>query len=233
MGRHILWLRDVADPGSKCIIFSQFRDFLNILQQAFQRFNIGCASIDRKTAISQFKNDPGVQCFLLHAKAHASGLNLVNATHVFLCEPLINTALELQAIARVHRIGQHSPTTVWMYLVDDTVEKTIYDISVERRLSHIGDKVPSPTKKGKEVDTRDMEDEIEVANSLEIQDAPIAKLLATGRGGEVVKEDDLWSCLFTRRPERLRPAGGEEGERAVMGFLAGEAAEGRRGMVVR
>ena len=53
-----------------------------------------------------------MECFFLHAKAQASGLNLVNATHVFLCEPLINTAIELQAIARVHRIGQHNPTTV-------------------------------------------------------------------------------------------------------------------------
>lgn len=77
------------------------------------------------------------ECFLLHAKAHASGLNLVNATHVFLCEPLINTAIELQAIARVHRIGQHQDTTVWMYLVANTVEESIYQISVARRLAHI------------------------------------------------------------------------------------------------
>ena len=38
------------------------------------------------------------ECFFLHAKAHSSGLNLVNATHVFLCEPLINTAIELQYV---------------------------------------------------------------------------------------------------------------------------------------
>lgn len=62
---------------------------------------------------------------------------MVNATHVILCEPLINTALELQAIARVHRIGQHRPTTVWMYIVNETVEESIYDISVKRRMAHI------------------------------------------------------------------------------------------------
>ena len=41
------------------------------------------------------------ECFFLHAKAHSSGLNLVNATHVFLCEPLINTAIELQYVISV------------------------------------------------------------------------------------------------------------------------------------
>ncbi len=39
------------------------------------------------------------ECFFLHAKAHSSGLNLVNATHVVLCEPLINTAIELQYVS--------------------------------------------------------------------------------------------------------------------------------------
>ena len=36
----------------------------------------------------------------------SSGLTLINASHVFLCEPLVNPALELQGISRVHRIGQ-------------------------------------------------------------------------------------------------------------------------------
>ncbi len=52
-----------------------------------------------------------MECLFMHAKGSSSGLTLVNATHVFLCEPLLNTAIELQAIARVHRIGQRQATT--------------------------------------------------------------------------------------------------------------------------
>ncbi len=136
-----------------------------------------------------------MECFFLHAKAHSSGLNLVNATHVFLCEPLINTAIELQAISRVHRIGQHLPTTVWMYLVQDTVEKAIYDISVTRRMSHI-----SQTKDEyvPEVNGSNMtESKIEAANSLELQEAPLSKLFSKGvSGGEMVNKEDVWQCLF-------------------------------------
>lgn len=122
----------------------------------------------------------------------------MNATHVFLCEPLINTAIELQAIARVHRIGQHHPTTVWMYVVENTVERSIYEISADRRMSHIGWRHPCEPE---EVGARARaEDDIEAANSVELQ-APISNLLTKeSRGGEMVSDNDLWDCLFRRRP---------------------------------
>ena len=107
---------------------SSTEDFLQVLARAFTQFKIAYSTFDKPNGVRKFKEDAGVrvpysaahlgidglqvECFFLHAKAQASGLNLVNATHVFLCEPLINTAIELQAIARVHRIGQHNPTTV-------------------------------------------------------------------------------------------------------------------------
>ncbi|KAI8192877.1 putative ATP-dependent helicase [Colletotrichum sp. SAR 10_65] len=117
--RHIIWLRK-TDPGAKSIVFTQYRSFLGVLSAAFFRYKIGFASIDSSTGIQRFKEDPGVEIFMLHGRAQSSGLNLVNASHVFLCEPLLNTALELQAIARVDRIGQKHETTVWLYLIEGT-----------------------------------------------------------------------------------------------------------------
>ena len=121
----------------------------------------------------------------------------MNATHVFLCEPLINTAIELQAIARVHRIGQHYPTTVWMYLVENTVERSIYEISANRRMSHIGRR---HLCEAEEVRTSGrVEDDIQAANSVELQ-APLSSLLTKeSRGGEMVSDNDLWDCMFRRR----------------------------------
>ncbi|KAE8414924.1 proteasome stabiliser-domain-containing protein [Aspergillus pseudocaelatus] len=237
LARHILWLRH-HDPGAKSVIFSQYKDFLEVLAIAFHRFKIGFSSVDSKDGISKFKSDPSVECFFLHARAQSSGLNLVNATHVFLCEPLINTAIELQAIARVHRIGQHRPTTVWMYLVSDTVEESIYELSVSRRLAHIVQKekaesLSEDVEKGRAVTNNISEAAIDSANSLEIRDAALSNLMAGGAsGGELVRKDDLWRCLFgspTKKDANNFQAGAD-GE--VARFLRGSESLAVRNKVI-
>ncbi|KAE8337717.1 hypothetical protein BDV24DRAFT_154126 [Aspergillus arachidicola] len=237
LARHILWLRH-HDPGGKSVIFSQYKDFLEVLAIAFHRFKIGFSSVDSKDGISKFKSDPSIECFFLHARAHSSGLNLVNATHVFLCEPLINTAIELQAIARVHRIGQHRPTTVWMYLVSDTVEESIYELSVSRRLAHIVQKEKAEplcedVENGRAVTDNITEAAIDSANSLEIRDAALSNLMAGGAfGGELVKKDDLWRCLFGNptKKEANNFQAGANGE--VARFLRGSESLAVRNKVI-
>ncbi|KAJ5487912.1 hypothetical protein N7530_002212 [Penicillium desertorum] len=229
--RHILWLRE-HDPGAKSIIFSQYGSFLSSLQAVFRSLEISSTTIDSPDGIEKFKSDPAIECFLLHGKAQASGLNLTVATHVFLCEPLINTAIELQVIARVHRIGQHRPTTVWMYLVSGTVEESIYEISVTRRLAHITEKdkqAKAALSTSPADDDGVTEAAIESANSMELQDATLTTLMQRGaEGGEMVKKDDLWQCLFgnTKQKDGTNPSA--EAEREVGRFLRGEAAEQRR-----
>jgi E3 ubiquitin-protein ligase SHPRH len=201
LGRHLIWLRQ-SDPGAKTVIYSQFKDFLDVLELAFQHFGIGFSSINKPNGIENFKNDPGVECFLLHARAHSSGLNLVNASHVFLCEPLLNTALELQAIARVDRIGQQQETTVWLYLTRGTVEESIHQLSVRKRMEHIGQAQSRGKGKAKETTPETTPEEIleislEEANSMELQQALPAQIMVKNSDvGETVEREDLWECLF-------------------------------------
>ncbi|CAJ2507850.1 Uu.00g090360.m01.CDS01 [Anthostomella pinea] len=226
--KHLLWSKQ-EDPGSKTIVFSQFRKFLDVLNVALARQPINYSTFNHG-GIDRFQNDPMINCLLMPSNAYASGLNLVVANHVFLCEPMINTALELQAIARVNRIGQKLETTVWLYLVEGTVEESVYNLSVQRRLKHIGE---SGKGKGKEKETPGVSDlDLEDANSMELQQAALAKLMNKDKDlGEVVDKNDLWECLFGHLDKSGESAAGpdERGENpAIVGFLAAEAAEERR-----
>ncbi|KAJ9651083.1 hypothetical protein H2198_009637 [Neophaeococcomyces mojaviensis] len=246
--RHIIYLRQ-RDPGSKAIVFSQYRDFLDVISRSLSQNQIIHSKFDDKNGIIDFKSNPANECFLLHAKAHAAGLNLVCASHVILCEPLINTAIELQAVARVHRIGQLRETTVWMYLINDTVEEAIYDISVKRRLAHMDSEDRDASRSTSRAVTprlseQKRENNIEAANAKELQAADLSKMFAAGRtGGELVDKEDLWECLFGNvqnnksitgpRPSRgladlTAGSSATEPGSEIGRFLRAEAAEGRR-----
>ncbi|KAL1880224.1 hypothetical protein VTK73DRAFT_6052 [Phialemonium thermophilum] len=228
--RHLLWLRQ-SDPGAKSIVFSQYKDFLGILEFAFKRNGIGYTSFDQADGVVQFKEDVTVEVFLLHARAHSSGLNLVNAKHVFLCEPVLNTALELQAIARVDRIGQNQQSTVWLYIVEGTVEESIYNLSVQRRMEHMGRDLDGQSER---FGTELLDENLDAANSFELQQAHLSRLMGKGKiSGEAVDKKDLWTCLFGHRQSKPREVGEEvlRNEPAFRRFLTGEAAEGRRNRI--
>lgn len=116
---------------------------------------------------------------------------------------------------------------MWLYLVDGTVEEAIYDISVRRRMEHMGGASTAPSKES----TPELADrKIEVANSLELQQAPLANLLAKGKeSGEFVGNDDLWECLFGNRKRVVEGAAAAEErlDREVARHFGAEAAEAR------
>jgi E3 ubiquitin-protein ligase SHPRH len=60
LARHMLWIRE-HDPGAKSVVFSQYRDFLDVLGKAFRQFKIGFTGFDQKDGIQKFKHDPSVR----------------------------------------------------------------------------------------------------------------------------------------------------------------------------
>ena len=48
-------------------------------------------------------------------------------------EPLLDPALEQQAVSRVHRIGQQNPTFVHRFIIRDTIEERVVDMHQARK----------------------------------------------------------------------------------------------------
>ena len=122
-------LLDVRDVGEKAILFSQWEDMLDIVAQALAMNSISLVRASSKAKIGEactvFRSNDDCTVLMLNVKHGAEGLTILEARHVFLLEPLLNHALDLQAINRVSRIGQTHQTTVHRYVVEDTVEVKI------------------------------------------------------------------------------------------------------------
>jgi E3 ubiquitin-protein ligase SHPRH len=120
------------DPSAKSLVFSTWPDVLDILGSALTENGIQFASLHApgkfKRNLDKFKNREDVKVLLLPITSGAHGLNLVEASHVLLVEPVLNPAQELQAVGRVHRIGQKRSTVVHRFVIRATIEERIHKI---------------------------------------------------------------------------------------------------------
>jgi len=128
------------DPDWKAVVFSQWTSFLNLIQEALVRENIGFVRLDgamsaqaRTKAITTFRDKPSCRIFLISLKAGGVGLNLTSANRVFLMDPWWNPATEDQAVDRVHRLGQTKEVEVIRFIAKDTVEEKIQELQNKKR----------------------------------------------------------------------------------------------------
>ncbi|KAF8731589.1 hypothetical protein AX14_004659 [Amanita brunnescens Koide BX004] len=111
--RHLLHLQN-TEPDAKSIVFSAWADSLYIVQYALQENGINCLRIDQRSkgqsAANKFKSDPTISVLLLHGEKENAGLNITCASRVFLLESVVHHNFEIQAIARIDRMGQTRST---------------------------------------------------------------------------------------------------------------------------
>ena len=141
IARHILYLRS-QDPTVQIIIFSQWQQLFIPLKRTLEEDGITVAAGEGTSqafsiTVNKFRTDTSIACLMLHSKQNVAGLTLTNATHVILCEPMLNTPFELQAISRVNRIGQTKETTVWQFCIEDTIEQAILGYTTKKRLQSV------------------------------------------------------------------------------------------------
>jgi SNF2 family DNA or RNA helicase len=118
-------------PNEKTLIFTQFMGEMDRIQELLSEMDIPTFRIDgsvckeqREDRIKGFKSGPKNSVFIIQIKAGGVGLNLQEATRVYITCPAWNPATELQAIGRAHRTGQTQKVVVrrLIYMGEDGVE---------------------------------------------------------------------------------------------------------------
>ncbi len=126
-------LRKLQAAGHRVVIFSQFTRVLDILTDymlhrdfRFCRLDGSTNRVQRQIDINSF-NRPGSDlfAFLMSTRAGGLGVNLQTADTVILFDSDWNPQADLQAMARVHRIGQKSIVHVYRLVTEGTVEERV------------------------------------------------------------------------------------------------------------
>jgi SNF2 family DNA or RNA helicase len=116
------------ESGQKVIVFSYFRSIIEQVMQALGERAIGpitgsVSSTQRQNIVDQFQNSSTPLVLVGQIQAAGTGLNIQAASVVILCEPQIKPSLEVQAIARAHRMGQVRKVQVHRLVLPESVDE--------------------------------------------------------------------------------------------------------------
>ena len=122
-------LQNVICQGHKVLVFSSFVQHLNHIARSLDALGVCYAMLtggtERRDEVVRKFEGGGVPVFLISIKAGGTGLNLTSADYVFIIDPWWNPAVEEQAIARAHRMGQKNSVMAYRFISKGTVEEKI------------------------------------------------------------------------------------------------------------
>lgn len=143
------WLRDMlpemVDEGRRVLVFSQFTEMLALVEEELAALGLPFLSLTGQTpaqerggVVERFQQLQA-PVMLLSLKAGGVGLNLTAADTVVHLDPWWNPAVEQQATARAHRIGQDQPVFVYKLVVEGSIEERM--LALQERKSALAEGV--------------------------------------------------------------------------------------------
>lgn len=147
-----------ADSTAKFVVFTEFNPVKEEIKRTLQGNGFGVMTIDggmtagrRGTMIKNFAEDADAAALVLSMAAGACGLTLTMANVVVLFEVGLKMAMELQAVNRIHRIGQTRPVVTLTYVAKGTIDERI--VEVRKRRGHPGVVGEVTSNNGEEMST--------------------------------------------------------------------------------
>lgn len=131
-------LNQAIDGGHRILVFSQFVSMLKLVARTLQQKELKfCyldgSTIDRRGEVKKFQENDDIPVFLISLKAGGTGMNLTGADMVVHFDPWWNPAVEDQATARAHRIGQNRIVHSYKLIARGTVEEKIVNLQQKKK----------------------------------------------------------------------------------------------------
>lgn len=120
--------REAVDNGRKVVVFSYFRDVVDVVVRALGDLALSpltgsVPARTRQTVVDDFTAAETPRVLVSQIDVGGVGLNLQAASVVILCEPQTKPTTEAQAVARAHRMGQVETVQVHRLLTVDSVDE--------------------------------------------------------------------------------------------------------------
>lgn len=137
------WLRQqipaLVAEGRRLLVFSQFTGMLALIRDALEEIGMPWLSLTGDTPASQ-RGDVvqrfqagEVPVMLVSLKAGGVGLTLTAADTVIQVDPWWNPAVDAQAMARAHRIGQTRPVFVHQLVIEGSIEERMLELQQRKK----------------------------------------------------------------------------------------------------
>ncbi|WP_183093259.1 DEAD/DEAH box helicase [Nocardioides stalactiti] len=138
LARLVEIVEEAEDNDRRVLIYSYFHDVLAAVRAVldgpvFGPLDGSVAATARQQLVDDFSAAEEGAALLAQITTGGIGLNIQAASVVILCEPQLNPALEAQAIARAHRMGQLQSVQVHRLLSEDTVDERIHELLAGKR----------------------------------------------------------------------------------------------------
>ncbi len=131
----------LVDEGRRVLVFSQFTEMLGLAAEMLDTLALHYLTLTGQTpprqrgaVVRQFQaqDDTSAPILLVSLKAGGLGLNLTAADTVIHLDPWWNPAVEEQATARAHRIGQNQPVFVYKLMVEGSIEERMLELQARK-----------------------------------------------------------------------------------------------------
>lgn len=131
----------LVDAGRRVLVFSQFTEMLALAAELLDTLALPYLTLTGQTqprqrgaVVRQFQAQDATSApiLLVSLKAGGLGLNLTAADTVIHLDPWWNPAVEEQATARAHRIGQDQPVFVYKLVVEGSIEERMLELQARK-----------------------------------------------------------------------------------------------------